>query len=377
MTTTAGINPESVAVALRHLAEPTLHLVSRDMPPPNLPERAAAMLMAQAAGVIERLLEEAAQREAEPDYGPPAGDVRSLRDRLLDEMPHVFTREGLDRSKFHEGHLPSTVAELADALDAAYEPPSGPPSRTNYLRTIIRQAIGILRGMDAPPPPDRQRNATPLTDMSLLALLRDHDKPMPPRALIVDYIERLTRCHDEARNAVDFKRGVVRLTDRDLDAERLKPGGTNLVPIEPGRIFDVTADTVAWLACRLNGAIRAANEAKDLGQKHADERDEARTKIAALQTELAALQDALHREGTIYAAVVHLGAGHRVRRAGWNGKGMWLTMVRPEAWHADMVIKPDGATKLPWVGMRTADGGFVPWLCSQTDLLARDWEVAE
>jgi hypothetical protein len=28
------------------------------------------------------------------------------------------------------------------------------------------------------------------------------------------------------------------------------------------------------------------------------------------------------------------------------------------------------------VVMRTADGEFVPWLCSQTDLLARDWEVA-
>ena len=29
------------------------------------------------------------------------------------------------------------------------------------------------------------------------------------------------------------------------------------------------------------------------------------------------------------------------------------------------------------VDMKTADGYVVPWLCSQTDLLATDWEVAE
>lgn len=32
---------------------------------------------------------------------------------------------------------------------------------------------------------------------------------------------------------------------------------------------------------------------------------------------------------------------------------------------------------LPWIGMKTADKCFVPWLASQTDLLAEDWmEVA-
>lgn len=32
---------------------------------------------------------------------------------------------------------------------------------------------------------------------------------------------------------------------------------------------------------------------------------------------------------------------------------------------------------LPYVFMRTAQNDFVPWLCSQTDLLANDWEVVE
>lgn len=30
---------------------------------------------------------------------------------------------------------------------------------------------------------------------------------------------------------------------------------------------------------------------------------------------------------------------------------------------------------MPWIGMKTADGKFVPWLASQTDLLASDWSV--
>lgn len=68
-----------------------------------------------------------------------------------------------------------------------------------------------------------------------------------------------------------------------------------------------------------------------------------------------------------------LKAGKRVMRAGWNGKGMWLQLV--EAYQ----VGPDkhvlGRKLLPWIGMKTADGAFVPWLASQTDMLAEDWMV--
>jgi hypothetical protein len=30
---------------------------------------------------------------------------------------------------------------------------------------------------------------------------------------------------------------------------------------------------------------------------------------------------------------------------------------------------------LPYVYMFTAQGDLIPWLCSQADLLARDWQV--
>ena len=56
----------------------------------------------------------------------------------------------------------------------------------------------------------------------------------------------------------------------------------------------------------------------------------------------------------------------RVARQGWNGKGMWLELQVPDA-HSKMT--------LPYIYMKTADGHQVPWLASQTDLLAEDWEI--
>lgn len=84
-------------------------------------------------------------------------------------------------------------------------------------------------------------------------------------------------------------------------------------------------------------------------------------------------------------ALVALEAGERVARVGWNGKGMWLILVigdeGPANHDIDYIIRDDeeghcdGLKRLPWLGMKTADGGFVPWLASQTDMLARDWCV--
>lgn len=76
----------------------------------------------------------------------------------------------------------------------------------------------------------------------------------------------------------------------------------------------------------------------------------------------------------IGSAVFAMREGKRVRRAGWNGKGMWLQFVHE--WRID-APPGHGVRLLPWVGMKTADNGFVPWLCSQTDLLATDWELVE
>lgn len=63
-------------------------------------------------------------------------------------------------------------------------------------------------------------------------------------------------------------------------------------------------------------------------------------------------------------ALEALKRGEKVARVGWNGKGMWLALQRPDA---------GSKMTLPYIYMRTAQGDFVPWVASQTDLLAEDW----
>ena len=62
-----------------------------------------------------------------------------------------------------------------------------------------------------------------------------------------------------------------------------------------------------------------------------------------------------------------LEGGSRVTREGWNGKGMWIHLQRPDE---------NSKMTLPYIYMRTAQGDLVPWLASQSDLLARDWSLA-
>jgi len=68
------------------------------------------------------------------------------------------------------------------------------------------------------------------------------------------------------------------------------------------------------------------------------------------------------------AALQALRERRLVRRAGWNGAGMYLGLQ--VATERDL----DSANTLPYVWLRTAQGDRVPWVCSQTDLLAEDWE---
>lgn len=75
--------------------------------------------------------------------------------------------------------------------------------------------------------------------------------------------------------------------------------------------------------------------------------------------------------------------GHKIARQGWNGKGMFLFLVPGSTFTVNRApllgIYPEG-TKVdycPHIDMRTADGKIVPWLASQTDLLAEDWLVVE
>lgn len=69
-----------------------------------------------------------------------------------------------------------------------------------------------------------------------------------------------------------------------------------------------------------------------------------------------------------------------VARAGWNGKGMFLFLI-PEMKYfrapggAQIILNETKLRNQPYVAMKTVDGTIVPWLCSVTDMLAKDWMV--
>lgn len=71
-------------------------------------------------------------------------------------------------------------------------------------------------------------------------------------------------------------------------------------------------------------------------------------------------------------ALHFLKLGKKVARAGWNGKGLWLEMQRPDA-HSKMTL-PYVYLNYPQDAQNTP-GARVPWLASQTDMLAEDWAV--
>jgi hypothetical protein len=80
-------------------------------------------------------------------------------------------------------------------------------------------------------------------------------------------------------------------------------------------------------------------------------------------------------------AVEMLKQGHKVARAGWNGKGMFLFLVPGSRFKVNrpplLGIYEEG-TEINYhahIDMKTAQDTVVPWLASQTDVLAEDWTV--
>lgn len=78
------------------------------------------------------------------------------------------------------------------------------------------------------------------------------------------------------------------------------------------------------------------------------------------------MQNEVEDKGTIGWAVKQMQNGVQVERAGWNGKGQFLTLQNRDA-HSKMTLS--------YVFITTVQGDRVPWLCSQTDLLADDWII--
>ena len=57
--------------------------------------------------------------------------------------------------------------------------------------------------------------------------------------------------------------------------------------------------------------------------------------------------------------------GGKFFRVGWNGKGQYISLQNPDE---------NSKNTLPYLYIITVKGDRVPWLASQTDMLAEDWD---
>ena len=64
-------------------------------------------------------------------------------------------------------------------------------------------------------------------------------------------------------------------------------------------------------------------------------------------------------------ALLSVKDGNKVQREGWNGKGMHIELQEPT---------DKSKMTQPYIYMHTAQGDLIPWLASQADLLANDWQ---
>ena len=73
-------------------------------------------------------------------------------------------------------------------------------------------------------------------------------------------------------------------------------------------------------------------------------------------------------------ALRQLHSGRRICRDGGNGKGLWLGLVKAGEWTFTNG-QWDNYPCAPFIAIKSADSRIVPWLASQTDILATDWAV--
>ena len=84
---------------------------------------------------------------------------------------------------------------------------------------------------------------------------------------------------------------------------------------------------------------------------------------------------------TFSEALAALKMCKKLTREGWNGKGMFIFYNPPMMLPVLAVnnVFPVGhiVKCRPFIVMKTADDAIVPWLASQTDILAEDWYTVE
>jgi hypothetical protein len=96
-------------------------------------------------------------------------------------------------------------------------------------------------------------------------------------------------------------------------------------------------------------------------------------------------EKAYHTSGnlTFGDAIYYLKLGFKVARKGWDGKGMFLFLVPGSKFKVNRkplmgIYPPDTEVEYQsHIDMKTAQDTIVPWLASQSDMLASDWCIVE
>lgn len=83
-------------------------------------------------------------------------------------------------------------------------------------------------------------------------------------------------------------------------------------------------------------------------------------------------------ESNFSNALSGLRSGKKWSRTGWNGKGMYLYLVPAAAYPASTdIARAEFGDTVPYqayIAFKTNHSSVVPWVASQTDLLADDWQ---
>lgn len=93
--------------------------------------------------------------------------------------------------------------------------------------------------------------------------------------------------------------------------------------------------------------------------------------ISGMEKRFKDLTEEMMRQKELFGfetAIAALKDGFRVYRHGWNGKRMWIKLQRPT--EKSMMTRP-------YIFMKTVNDELVPWVASQTDILADDWDIVK
>lgn len=84
------------------------------------------------------------------------------------------------------------------------------------------------------------------------------------------------------------------------------------------------------------------------------------------------------------AALKQLKQGEKIHRSGWNGSGQWVVLqkgypdgiaINANTSHATGLPMGEVHVFRPYLMLQAADGSFVPWTPSTSDVLADDWLI--